>query len=138
LGLNYEDAEILESGDNLYVTFNLSEYSYNSILSIDIGGLNYEEAVSQPTTAGQFYEEDGKLTIHSSLSCGARPGLLINLTLNVGFTSSLDCKRFNLSSYNLAYVDYLSHGNRVFYPSTEVVSGTLIYNSVNKVALCLL
>lgn len=141
---SYYDFSVTTSGINIYLEIDLSnnDFDFDDISAVNIGGLAYSKSLVSNTAINEFYysSSDQTLYIHGSITCGPTPDLEVDITFDLTLSEAVESfsvLRFDLSSSNFDYIDYLAHNNINYYPSTEITSGTLIYNRLDKIALCL-
>ncbi len=142
---NFYDFTALDQGNEIFYSIDLSEetFNFNDLESINVGGLTYFKSAISSTSPGEFYREPSTnvVTIHTDKFCGPSPEISLDFTFSLTEAqaeNTYSALRFDFSSSNLDYIDFLSHQNINYYPSAEITSKTLIYNRIQRIALCLL
>lgn len=137
------DIDISTSVDPvLTLDLNSTNLVFSDIEEIDVEGRVYSKSATSPPPIEQFFWDSTSrlLTVQASQVCGPVDGDTITVKYLLDETTYdevLDVFRFDLSTLELDYVDYISHQNIAYYPSSEITTNTLIYNRIDKVALCL-
>jgi hypothetical protein len=145
LEYNYSEfVEVLEDDYfNLTFSFVDSIYSFSDISSVESGGFAFSKQNSEALGDSEFYYDvnSKNLTIQSSYAFGATENQSLLLKLDIDFTSYAE--RFDVWSFtypsdlNIDFIDYLQYSNKSFYSSTSITSGSLLFNRLSKIALCL-
>jgi len=132
--------------DSIMLELNLSEsvYSIDDISSIEVGGFSFTKSLTEPINRGYFFYDlqTRILKIHSSKTCGITPNSTILIKADVTEEEAIetfDLLRFEYpTNTKLDFIDSIYFENKVFYRSTEIESGSVLYNKSRRVALCLL
>lgn len=142
---DYFDFLFVDQGTERIFTLDLSEetFPFNDVSVINVGGLPFTKHPNSSTSPGQFFYDttSQELRLHADQLCGPTEGVPLDLTFTMDESNAevtYPVLRFDFSSASFDYIDYVSHQNVKYYPSSEVTSGTLIYNRIDKIALCLL
>ena len=142
---DYFSFESISVNEDLVYTLDLSQedFSFSDISNIDVGGLVYSKVLSTPTSAGEFFFDttNQQLTIRTSTTCGPSQNVDFSISFSLNENDVEDtykALRFDFSSSSFDYIDFVSYQNLSYYPSAEISSGTLIYNRIDKIGLCLL
>lgn len=126
--LNYEDFTEV----NYFYTYNFDSNQFFSIESINVEGLIYKP--------NQFSFNGTTLVVEADACCGPQEGNTFNLSITYSAEEAKEIHNvyiFDFTDQDVDFIDALSSNNQTFQFSSEVVAGSLLYNRVKKLAICI-